>query len=58
MPAMTVPAGLTEAGLPVGMEILARPYDEPTMFTVGYGFEQVRGHREHPASANTSATSA
>jgi len=58
MPAMTVPAGLTEAGLPVGMEILARPYDEPTMFTVGYGFEQVRGHRDHPASANTSATSA
>lgn len=50
-PAMTVPAGLTDEGLPIGMEILARPYDEPTMFAVGYGFEQVRGHRQHPASA-------
>jgi Asp-tRNA(Asn)/Glu-tRNA(Gln) amidotransferase A subunit family amidase len=55
MPAMTVPAGLTDAGLPVGMEILARPYDEPTMFTIGYGFERVIGHRTHPDSAPVSA---
>lgn len=48
MPAMTVPAGFTDDGLPVGMEILARPYDEATMFRVAYGFEQVRGHRRHP----------
>lgn len=51
MPAMTIPAGLTPEGLPVGMEILTRPYDEPTMFRVGYGFEQVVGHRQHPESA-------
>ncbi len=50
MPAMSIPAGLTPAGLPVGMEILARPYDEPSLFRVGYGFEQVVGHRVHPAS--------
>jgi amidase len=48
MPAITVPAGLTRKGLPVGLEILARPYDERTMFKVAYGFEQVRGHRVHP----------
>ncbi|MEX2482674.1 MAG: amidase [Gammaproteobacteria bacterium] len=48
MPAMTVPAGFTDDGLPVGMEILARPYDESTMFRIAYGFEQVRGHRRHP----------
>ena len=51
MPAMTIPAGFTPAGLPVGMEILARPYDEPTLFKVGYGFERLIGHRRHPASA-------
>ena len=51
MPAMSIPAGLTEDGLPVGMEILARPYDEPTMLAVGYGFEQVRGHRVTPTSS-------
>jgi len=54
MPAMSVPAGLTEAGLPVGMEILTRPYDEPTMFQVGFGFEQVSSHRVHPGSAPVS----
>ena len=51
MPAITVPAGLTISGLPVGLEILARPYDEPTMFRIAYGFEQVVGHRVHPQNA-------
>jgi amidase len=50
MPAMSVPAGVTAAGLPVGMEVLARPYDEPTMFRIAYGFEQVTGHRVPPAA--------
>ncbi len=50
MPAMSIPAGFTASGLPVGMEILARPYDEPSLFRVGYGFEQVVGHRVHPTS--------
>ncbi|WP_082046111.1 amidase [Arthrobacter sp. L77] len=50
MPSMTIPAGLTETGLPVGMEILARPYDERTLFQVGYGFEQVASHRHLPDS--------
>lgn len=50
MPATSVPAGVTAAGLPVGMEVLARPYDEQTMFRIAYGFEQVTGHRVHPAA--------
>lgn len=50
MPAMTVPAGFTDVGLPIGMEVLARPYDERTLFRVGYGFEQVKHHRRLPQS--------
>jgi len=49
MPAMTVPAGCTENGLPIGMEILTRPYDEAMMFKVGFGFEQIKNHRRQPA---------
>ncbi len=49
MPAITVPAGSTDDGLPIGMEILTRPYDEAMMFRVGFGFEQIRDHRRQPA---------
>lgn len=50
MPAMTVPAGFTSAGLPVGLEFVAKPYDEPMMFQLGYAFEQVTKHRRPPSS--------
>lgn len=51
MPAITVPAGFTADGLPVGLEFLGRPYDEPRLFNLAYGFEQATGHRRAPASA-------
>lgn len=51
LPALTVPAGVSTAGLPVGMEILVRPYAEATMFRVAHGFERVRDRRVVPASA-------
>jgi len=51
MPAMTVPAGFTNSGLPVGLEFVAKPYDEPTVFRLGYAFEQATHHRRPPESA-------
>jgi amidase len=51
MPAVSVPAGLTAAGLPVGLEFLARPYDEPGMFALAYAFEQATKARIAPACA-------
>ena len=49
-PAMTVPAGFTSDGLPVGVEFLARPFAEPTLFTFAYAYEQGTRHRHPPAS--------
>ncbi|MBV9197629.1 MAG: hypothetical protein JO168_26135 [Solirubrobacterales bacterium] len=49
MPAMTVPAGFTNSGLPVGFEFVAKPYDEPTVFRLGYAFEQATHHRCRPS---------
>ena len=47
-PALTVPAGFTVGGLPVGLEFLARPYAEPTLFRFGYAYEQATRHRKPP----------
>ena len=50
-PAMTVPAGFTSDGLPVGIEFMARPFAEATLFKFGYAYEQVTHHRKPPALA-------
>jgi aspartyl-tRNA(Asn)/glutamyl-tRNA(Gln) amidotransferase subunit A len=40
IPCMSVPCGKTAEGLPVGMQILAKHFDEPTMFRLADAFEQ------------------
>jgi amidase len=49
-PAMTVPAGFTSDGLPVGLELMARPYAEPTLFRFAYAYEQATRQRRPPAT--------
>ena len=48
-PAMTVPAGFTTDGLPVGIEFMARPFAEAMLFRLGYAYEQGTHHRRPPA---------
>jgi aspartyl-tRNA(Asn)/glutamyl-tRNA(Gln) amidotransferase subunit A len=40
IPCMSVPCGKTPEGLPVGLQILTRHFDESTMFRVASSFEQ------------------
>jgi len=49
-PALTVPAGFTADGLPVGIEFMGRPYAEGTLFKFGYAYEQKTRHRKAPGS--------
>lgn len=49
-PAMTVPAGFTSDGLPVGIEFMARSFAEGTLFRVAYAYEQGTLHRKPPTS--------
>ena len=48
MPAITVPAGFAEDGMPVGVELLGRPWSEPRLIELGYAYEQGTRHRRPP----------
>ncbi|WP_167199664.1 amidase family protein [Paenibacillus sp. BK720] len=49
-PAISVPAGYVSSGLPVGIELLGRPYEEGELIKLGYAYEQATHHREAPKS--------
>jgi aspartyl-tRNA(Asn)/glutamyl-tRNA(Gln) amidotransferase subunit A len=42
VPCMSVPCGATSEGLPVGLQILTRHFDETTMFRLAHAFETSR----------------
>lgn len=50
-PAITVPAGFTPGGFPVGVELLGRPFAEPTLIALAFAYEQATRHRRPPPSA-------
>jgi aspartyl-tRNA(Asn)/glutamyl-tRNA(Gln) amidotransferase subunit A len=39
-PAASIPAGWTEKGLPVGLQVVGRPYDETTVLRAAVAFEE------------------
>lgn len=40
IPAISIPCGMTSSNLPIGIQILAKPFDEEMLFRVGYSLEQ------------------
>lgn len=40
IPAISIPCGFTKNGLPVGLQILAKPFNEELLFKVAYAYEQ------------------
>ncbi len=43
LPALSVPCGFTGAGLPVGLQIIGRAFDEATVLRVGHAYEAAAG---------------
>ncbi|MBI2678895.1 MAG: Asp-tRNA(Asn)/Glu-tRNA(Gln) amidotransferase subunit GatA [Candidatus Koribacter versatilis] len=43
VPAIAVPCGKTKTGLPIGLQIFARRFDEPTLLRLGHAYEHARG---------------
>ncbi len=51
-PAMSVPCGFDEGGLPIGLQIAGRPGSEETLFRVGHAYEQAtEWHTMRPTAA-------
>jgi aspartyl-tRNA(Asn)/glutamyl-tRNA(Gln) amidotransferase subunit A len=48
IPGASVPAGLDAKGLPLGLQLLARPFDEETMFRGLYALEQAAAFKARP----------
>jgi aspartyl-tRNA(Asn)/glutamyl-tRNA(Gln) amidotransferase subunit A len=43
LPGIAVPAGLDSQGLPLGLQLIGRPFDEETLFALGEVIEQAAG---------------
>jgi aspartyl-tRNA(Asn)/glutamyl-tRNA(Gln) amidotransferase subunit A len=45
-PALSVPCGFSRAGLPLGLQLAGKPFDEATVLRVGYSYQQHTNWRE------------
>jgi aspartyl-tRNA(Asn)/glutamyl-tRNA(Gln) amidotransferase subunit A len=43
LPGISVPAGLDDAGLPLGLQLIGRPFEEATLFSLGQVIEDAAG---------------
>ena len=49
LPGISVPCGFSSAGLPIGLQILAKAFGEETLFRAAYAFEQnTEHHKKRP----------
>jgi len=48
LPGLVAPAGLSSEGLPLGLQLIGRPFDEETLFALGETIEQSGGRTALP----------
>lgn len=49
LPAVTVPSGFSAAGLPIGLQVAGRPFDEGTILNIAYAFAAGSGFKNQQA---------
>ena len=48
-PSISVPGGFTDGGLPVGLMLSSRPFDEPALLRLAYAYQEETGlNRRRP----------
>ena len=50
LPGLVAPAGLSSAGLPLGLQLIGRPFDEETLFALGAALEDAAPKLPAPAA--------
>ncbi|MEP0505417.1 MAG: Asp-tRNA(Asn)/Glu-tRNA(Gln) amidotransferase subunit GatA [Paracoccaceae bacterium] len=50
LPGIAVPAGLDKQGLPLGLQLIGRPWEEGDLLNIAYGLENAAGFVEKPAN--------
>jgi aspartyl-tRNA(Asn)/glutamyl-tRNA(Gln) amidotransferase subunit A len=49
IPGVCLPCGFTQSGLPIGLQLLGKPFDEATLLQVAFAYEQAtEWHRRKP----------
>ena len=49
LPALSIPSGFSEAGLPIGMQLIGKQFAESTLFRAGHAYESAtEWHTQHP----------
>ncbi len=49
VPALSIPCGFTESGLPIGMQLIGRPFEEGSLFRAAHAYEQsTEWHKRQP----------
>jgi aspartyl-tRNA(Asn)/glutamyl-tRNA(Gln) amidotransferase subunit A len=52
LPGMSIPCGFTSHGLPIGLQLIGKPWDEATLFQVASAYEsETNWHTQQPALA-------
>ncbi len=50
LPAMSIPCGFDDQGMPIGMQLISNVLREDLLFEVGYAYEQAtQWHNQHPS---------
>ena len=53
LPALSLPCGFDQDGMPIGLQIIGKPFDESTIFRVAYNYEQAtEWHKKRPRIGN------
>ena len=48
VPAISIPCGFTDAGLPIGLQIISKHFDEATIYRAAHAFHQATNHNKEP----------